>query len=122
MLCVDNDQEILDGMRALLGRWKVEVIAASTVDMALEKLAERPDVMLVDYHLHDRMDGLDALVALREAAGRPLHGALLTADGRDELKRLARERGYRVLTKPVKPASLRAFLMAMNAPRQRQQP
>jgi CheY-like chemotaxis protein/anti-sigma regulatory factor (Ser/Thr protein kinase) len=122
VLCVDNDQEILDGMRALLGRWKVEVIAASTVDMALEKLAERPDVMLVDYHLHDRMDGLDALVALREAAGRPLHGALLTADGRDELKRLARERGYRVLTKPVKPASLRAFLMAMNAPRQRQQP
>ncbi len=112
VLCVDNDQEILDGMRALLGRWKVQVIAASTVDMALEKIAERPDVMLVDYHLHDRMDGLDALVALREAAGRPLPGALLTADGRDELKRLARERGYRVLTKPVKPASLRAFLTA----------
>ncbi|MHC6217015.1 hybrid sensor histidine kinase/response regulator [Stenotrophomonas acidaminiphila] len=113
VLCVDNDQEILDGMRALLGRWKVQVIAASTVDMALEKIAERPDVMLVDYHLHDRMDGLDALVALRAAAGRPLPGALLTADGRDELKRLARERGYRVLTKPVKPASLRAFLTAL---------
>ncbi|MBN8800572.1 MAG: hybrid sensor histidine kinase/response regulator [Stenotrophomonas acidaminiphila] len=113
VLCVDNDQEILDGMRALLGRWKVQVIAASTVDMALEKIAERPDVMLVDYHLHDRMDGLDALVALRGAAGRPLPGALLTADGRDELKRLARERGYRVLTKPVKPASLRAFLTAL---------
>ena len=79
---------------------------------ALQKIAERPDVMLVDYHLHDRMDGLDALVALRGAAGRPLPGALLTADGRDELKRLARERGYRVLTKPVKPASLRAFLTA----------
>ncbi|WP_157723074.1 hybrid sensor histidine kinase/response regulator, partial [Stenotrophomonas pictorum] len=72
VLCVDNDQEILDGMRALLGRWKVQVIAASTVDMALQKLAEQPDVMLVDYHLHDRLDGLDTLVALREAAGRPL--------------------------------------------------
>ncbi|MCW4455857.1 hypothetical protein OK348_13790 [Flavobacterium sp. MXW15] len=46
------------------------MIAASTVDMALRKLSERPDVMLVDFHLHDRMDGLDALVALREAAGR----------------------------------------------------
>ncbi|MGV8960179.1 MAG: NahK/ErcS family hybrid sensor histidine kinase/response regulator [Stenotrophomonas sp.] len=117
VLCVDNDQEILDGMRALLGRWKVQVITASTVDMALEKLQEQPDVMLVDYHLHDRMDGLDALVALREAAGRPLPGALLTADGRDELKRLARERGYRLLTKPVKPASLRAFLTALHEPR-----
>ena len=109
VLCVDNDEEILDGMRALLGRWQVQVITAATVDQALEKIAERPQVMLVDYHLHDRMDGLDALVALREAAGYPLPGALLTADGRDELKRMARERGYRVLTKPIKPASLRAF-------------
>ncbi len=113
VLCVDNDQEILDGMRALLGRWKVAVITADTVDLALEKVAQKPDVVLVDYHLHDRLDGLDTLVALREAAGRPLPGALLTADGRDELKRLARERGYRVLTKPVKPASLRAFLTAL---------
>ena len=38
--------------------------------------------------------------------------ALLTADGRDELKQLARELGYHLLTKPVKPASLRAFLAA----------
>ena len=113
VLCVDNDHEILDGMRALLGRWKVQVITADTVDMALEKVAEKPDVVLVDYHLHDRLDGLSTLVALREAAGRPLPGALLTADGRDELKRMARERGYRVLTKPVKPASLRAFLTAL---------
>ena len=117
VLCVDNDQEILDGMRALLGRWKVQVIAASTVDMALEKLAEQPDVVLVDYHLHDRMDGLATLLALNKAAGRPLPGALLTADGRDELKRLARQRGYRVLTKPVKPASLRAFLTACSTGR-----
>ncbi|MNM60836.1 Autoinducer 2 sensor kinase/phosphatase LuxQ [compost metagenome] len=113
VLCVDNDEEILDGMRALLGRWQVQVITASTVDQALQKIAERPQVMLVDYHLHDRMDGLDALVALREAAGYPLPGALLTADGRDELKRMARERGYRLLTKPIKPASLRAFLGAL---------
>jgi CheY-like chemotaxis protein len=74
-------------------------------------------VLLVDYHLHDRMDGLDALDALRAAAGRELPGALLTGDGSDALKLAARERGYRVLTKPIKPASLRAFLTAQyNAP------
>ena len=102
-------------MRALLGRWQVEVITASTVDQALELARERPDVMLVDYHLHDRLDGLDTLDtldALQAAAVDPIAGALLTADGRDELKQLARQRGYRLLTKPVKPASLRAFLSA----------
>ncbi len=112
VLCVDNDREILDGMRALLGRWQVEVITASTVDQALERAREQPDLMLVDYHLHDRLDGLDTLDAVQAAATAPIAGALLTADGRDELKQLTRARGYRLLTKPVKPASLRAFLSA----------
>ncbi|MFC6840953.1 hybrid sensor histidine kinase/response regulator [Xanthomonas theicola] len=116
VLCVDNDQEILDGMRALLGRWQVQVICASTVDAALPLAACAPNVMLVDYHLHDRLDGLDTLDALRKAMVGPVAGALLTADGRDELKLQARERGYRVLTKPVKPASLRAFLSAHHDP------
>ena len=116
VLCLDNDQEILDGMRALLGRWQVEVITAATVDEALQKIGQAPTVMLVDYHLHDRMDGLEALDALRAASAAPITGALLTADGRDELKQRARERGYRLLTKPVKPASLRAFLAAHHQP------
>ncbi|KTF37277.1 hypothetical protein LMG919_07845, partial [Xanthomonas vesicatoria] len=119
VLCVDNDREILDGMRALLGRWQVEVITASTVDQALECAREQPDVMLVDYHLHDRLDGLDTLDALQAATSTPIAGALLTADGRDELKQLARERGYRLLTKPVKPASLRAFLSAYHDAKKR---
>ena len=52
--------------------------------------------------------------ALRAAAGSELPGALLTGDGSDALKLAARERGYRVLTKPIKPASLRAFLAAQH--------
>ena len=118
VLCVDNDREIIDGMQALLGRWQVDVITATTVDEALRKIAEGPSVMLVDYHLHDRLDGLATLDALRAASPGPIAGALLTADGRDELKREARERGYRLLTKPVKPASLRAFLAAHHIPLQ----
>ena len=99
------------GMQALLSQWGVEVITAITIDEALTKMDLDPQVLLVDFHLHDRLDGLDALDALRENA-RHLHGALLTADGSDELKQRARQRGYLVLTKPVKPASLRSFLAA----------
>ena len=111
VLCLDNDGEILLGMQTLLSKWGVEVITASTIDEALSKMSLEPHVLLVDYHLHDRLDGLDSLDALRENA-RHLHGALLTADGSDELRQQARQRGYLVLTKPVKPASLRSFLSA----------
>ena len=86
-------------------------LLAATVDQALALAASRPQVLLVDYHLHDRLDGLGNLDALR-AAGVDAPGALVTADGSDRLKQAARERGYRVLTKPVKPAALRAFLSA----------
>lgn len=113
VLCLDNDPEILDGMRALLGRWQATVLAASTVDAALALAAtESPQVLLVDYHLHDRLDGLDALDALRAACADDVPGALLTADGSAALKQAAQARRCRVLTKPVKPASLRAFLAA----------
>ena len=114
VLCVDNDVDILAGMVLLLGRWKIEVLRATTVDEALQKMALAPDVLLVDYHLHDRMDGLDTLDALR-LQGPRVPGALVTADGSDAVKREARARGYRVLTKPIKPASLRAFLAAQRS-------
>ena len=55
-----------------------------------------------------------ALDALREHGPR-VPGALVTADGSDQVKRDARARGYRVLTKPIKPASLRAFLAAQRS-------
>ncbi|RPE79937.1 hybrid sensor histidine kinase/response regulator [Vulcaniibacterium tengchongense] len=116
VLCVDNDREILDGMRALLQRWGAVPLLAASADDALALLDDpergAPDVALVDYHLHDRLDGLGVIDALRERCGRALPAALLTGDGSDALKHAARERDCRVLTKPVKPASLRAFLAA----------
>jgi len=112
VLCIDNDREILDGMRALLDRWGASALLAATVDDALALLGEAPDVALVDYHLHDRLDGLATIDAVRERLGRELPAALLTGDGSDALKHAARDRGCRVLTKPIKPASLRAFLAA----------
>jgi Na+/proline symporter/signal transduction histidine kinase/ActR/RegA family two-component response regulator len=112
VLCLDNDRDILDGMRLLLARWGVEVVAATTVDEALARVRERaPDAILADYHLHDRVEGLDALDELRAVVDVP--GALITADATDTLAAQARERGYALLRKPVKPAALRALLAAL---------
>ncbi len=114
VLCVDNDREILDGMRTLLQRWGAVVLTATDTDEALAAAAMDvpPDVALVDYHLHDRLDGLGVIDALRARLGSGFPAALLTGDGSDALKHAAREHGCRVLTKPVKPASMRAFLAA----------
>ena len=108
VLCLDNDGAILDGMSALLTRWNVRSHGARTIDEARAAMARRsPDLILADYHLDEASDGLAALDVLC-AAGIP--GALITADASADLKQQARQRGYPMLQKPLKPAALRALI------------
>ena len=114
VLCLDDDAAILDGMRALLGRWGVDCRTARDVAAAAAELRRGPvDLILADYHLAEGVDGLQALQRLRAAHDPLPPAALITADGSSELKQRARALGYPLLHKPVKPAALRALLTAL---------
>jgi PAS domain S-box-containing protein len=117
VLCVDNEEEILAGMAALLTRWGVKVLTARTAAEARELFdARRPDVVLADYRLGDpACDGLDLLQSLRRGGVHPVPGALITADHGAAVSERARSLGYTVLRKPLKPAALRALLGALAA-------
>ncbi|MDO1529425.1 PAS-domain containing protein [Fulvimonas sp. R45] len=114
VLCLDDDAAILDGMRALLGRWGVDCRTARDLAEAEAELRCGPiDLILADYHLGEGVDGLQALERLRGAVEPPPPAALITADGSSELKQRARALDYPVLHKPVRPAALRALLTAL---------
>ena len=87
-------------------------VAAATGPQALECVGEGGDVMLRDSSLRDRPAARQTKSWKRQHRHGRSPAPLLAADGRDELKKAAREQGWRLLTKPVKPASLRAFLSA----------
>lgn len=111
VLCIDNEQAILDGMRALLAEWGHDVITADGPDHVPASLAGRaPDVIVVDYHLGGARSGLDVLDGFRRAFGGYIPALLLTADRSEEVRLRAQERGCEVLLKPLKPAALRRFL------------
>jgi signal transduction histidine kinase/Na+/proline symporter len=114
VLCLDNDETILEGMRALLGRWGVDCRIAVDVDAAWEILSStHVDLILADYHLGDHIDGLEALHLLGTKIVPMPPAAMVTADGSTELKQRARTLGYPLLHKPVRPAALRALLVAL---------
>jgi PAS domain S-box-containing protein len=114
VLCMDNDEAILDGMRALLGRWGVDCrVARDTAEAGVELARGAVDLILADYHLADGVDGLQALQQLAAGGAVLPPAALITADGSSELKQRARALGYPVLHKPVRPAALRALLSAL---------
>jgi CheY-like chemotaxis protein len=106
VLCIDNDETILDGMKTLLEGWGCRVALAKGLG-ALADLA-RPDIVIADYHLDDGT-GIDAVGRLRDRFG-PLPAMLITADRTAEVRAGAEREGMVLLNKPVKPAALRATL------------
>lgn len=112
VLCIDDDPNILNGMATLLRGWGCEMIAAADLPeavAALEAAGKPPGGILVDYHL-DRGNGIEAVVELRWLFGAEIPAALITADRSPSVYEAARELSIQVLSKPVKPASLRAVM------------
>jgi signal transduction histidine kinase len=115
VLCVDNERAILEAMQGLLRQWGCDVrVALSLKQIDREHLLEGwyPDLVLMDYHL-DQTSGLDAIEWLRHNLGSHLPAALVTADRSPMVRSLAEERGIAVITKPVKPAALRATISGL---------
>lgn len=112
ILVIDNDHSILAGMRALLENWGHEAITAASPDAPEVLVAARTGLalMLVDYHLEDDLTGDLAVARIRAAHGGDLPAAIVTADRSEEVKAKLAAAGLPILTKPVKPAKLRALL------------
>lgn len=112
VLCLDNDEAILDGMQTLLEGWGCEVVKARDLREASARLKGRgrsPDVLLVDYHL-DQGTGIEAVVNLRWRFGADIPAVLITADRTPQVRDEAKDKTIHVLNKPVKPAALRALI------------
>jgi signal transduction histidine kinase len=119
VLCVDNERPILDAMGGLMTGWGIDVrVALSLKEIAVDQLLVGwlPDMVLMDYHL-DQASGLDAIEWLRHNVGGHLPAVLVTADRSPVVRRLAEERGVAVITKPVRPATLRAAIGSLAAQR-----
>lgn len=115
VLCVDNERAILEAMQGLLAHWGCDVrTALSLKQIDRERLLDGwyPDLVLMDYHL-DQTSGLDAIEWLRHNVGGHLPAALVTADRSPAVRTLAEDRGIAVVTKPVKPAALRAAISGL---------
>ena len=117
VLCIDNETDILDGMRGLLQRWGAQPVTACSREEALDRQRRlksesglNPAILLVDYHLDDDVTGVDIVDALREQSGIDLPAIVLTADHSEAVNETVRDAGHAILYKPVKPAALRALM------------
>ena len=123
VLCVDNEQAVLDGMETLLAGWGCTVLKAASIEDAVRVVnlngAARggmPDIILADYHL-DRGTGLDAIAAVRLTLKHEVPSVIITAETAPEIHLQVREQSNAMLRKPIKAAQLRAVVTQLTRQR-----
>jgi DNA-binding response OmpR family regulator len=100
-------------MEALLGQWNVQVLKARNSAEATALCSQTAvDTILADYHLGDGIDGIELLRRLCGQQTPALTAALISADHDADLLVAARDAGFPLLHKPLRPAALRALLCA----------
>ncbi|WP_275099612.1 NahK/ErcS family hybrid sensor histidine kinase/response regulator [Sedimenticola hydrogenitrophicus] len=113
VLVIDNEASIREGMYHLLTSWGCDVFTAADLD-EVRRLVEsgnlQPDFLIVDYHLDNRITGVDILLYLEREYDIRAPSIVVTADRSDEMRHQVTKAGYRVLHKPLKPHRLRAWM------------
>jgi len=111
LLLVEDDDDLCELLREMLGRWGFEVMAARSARTAFAKAAARPpDVALIDIGLPDR-DGYDVARTLRRRL--PPEARLIAMSGYSDRCDSARVRaaGFdEFLVKPLQAAHLHGIL------------
>ena len=113
LFVLENDKGVADAMTTLFDYWSLASITAPSYPALLEVMQHHPVMpraIIADLHLDGGIDGIDAIILLRERLGQAVPGILVTADQSREIKERAKSKGIEYFSKPMKPAQLRAYL------------
>lgn len=116
VLCIDNEPDVLAGMKNLLGAWKCNVFTASNVEQAVtifKQYQSSIDIVLVDYQLNNNEDGISLFKQLQQIQSYPLPAILITATTDSEVLKRSQAAGMSYLRKLIKPIALRALMSSL---------
>jgi signal transduction histidine kinase len=108
IVVVDDEIEILESTQLLLSSLGAEVICASNSNEAKDRLAKInrcPDLLLVDYRLHDE-SGISVIENLREEYNAQIPAIIITGETSSEVLTNIDKRGLSTAYKPLNARSL----------------
>ena len=115
VMVIENDLQVADGMARVIDGWGAAPVTVDNYEQAIasiDELGMQPDVFLVDYHLDDKLNGIETILQLREIHG-PNKAVLLTADRSTEVQRQAHSQGIFVRYKPIDLQDIESLLWRM---------
>lgn len=112
VVCVDDDLASLEALDTLLRQWHIgQVMGFIDADqlLAFAENNEAPDVVIIDYQLSHKQDGITVFKDILRY-WPDVTGILVSASSEIRLPQMAEKQGMIFLSKPLKPAALRACL------------
>jgi len=113
IVIIDDKQDVLTGLAALLEKWGYRPTTGTTATEAVVKLIAAdvtPDLVLSDYHLRNELKGDDAVKEVQGEFDRPIPAVIMTSDPDPALRERLRRKGLAVIDKPLNLPKLRAML------------
>ncbi|OLF52953.1 hybrid sensor histidine kinase/response regulator [Pseudomonas chlororaphis] len=106
---VEDDRNVLLATSALLERWGCVVQAEASG----QDLVSDCDVIVADYDLGNHATGIECIDSLRRQRGWAVPALILTGHEVEKIQAALHDRNIAILSKPVRPAELRASLRAL---------
>ena len=113
VLLIEDDSMVLDATQQLLASWNCKVICTKSAVEATQAMSDPhniPDIIIADYRLPGSINGVQAINNIATKLGFPVPAFIITGEADTSEVRKIADHGYRVLSKPVHPAKLRALI------------
>ncbi len=120
VLLIEDDKEVLQATQQLLITWGCKVYLGRHLDDVLRVIEEPnisiPNIIIADNRLPGDANGMEVSTRVQLVLGRAIPTVIVTGDVEESHIRNIADQGYRVLTKPVQPAKLRALISHLAKP------
>jgi signal transduction histidine kinase/CheY-like chemotaxis protein len=116
VMVIEDDAMGREALAGLLESWGYSVIAVESAKLAVISFQkdQPPDIIISDLRLGDGVNGIEAVDMLRRLAGQQTSACLISGDTDTQAREQAEAAGLVLLSKPVRPAKLRAMLRRLS--------
>jgi two-component system, sensor histidine kinase len=104
VVVIDDEEQVLEGLRLLLEAWHFDVVAAANEDEAIDHLKildRRPVGIIADYRLREGRTGAEAVSRIRNLYHASIPSIIITGDSMTPRLREVRGEDVVILQKPV---------------------
>lgn len=117
VIVIDDEKTVRDATKTLLRNWGCEVLSVSSQLELMTTLSKdnypTPDLVISDYRLRDKKNGLDAVRAVYDYFMVEIPALIVTGDSSEEIVSEITARKYTLLLKPVGSQALRGQIERM---------